>query len=207
MLRLNLPATTHDSPNRPPTVDKHAVSLWHLARVQVYTLLFLLHVPGGGEGVLGRTFALFTNFLLCEKNGVIFVPLFRITSSAFLAPAKAAAWMGKWPSLFCMQSLAPCFSLDKKGEGWRGRQTQSILCLETKLHGAGGSFKEQLYNLTWAAGQLSFTGRVQLNRCISLNAQAPVHTNMLRASQLLMEQASIIGVFPRSPCRLLSVVL
>lgn len=161
---------------------------------------------GRRGGRLRCTFALFTNFLFCKKNRVIFVPVFRITSSAFLAPAKAAAWMGKWPSLFCMQSFAPCFSLDKKGERWRGRQTESILCLETKLHVAGRMFKEQLYNLTWAAGQLSFTGRVQLNGCISLNAQALVHTNILRASQLLMEEASITGVFPRSPCRLLSVV-
>lgn len=42
------------------------------------------------------------------------IPIVRITSSALLAPAKAAAWMGKWPSLFCLQSFAPCFSFDTK---------------------------------------------------------------------------------------------
>lgn len=48
VLWLSLPSTTQDSPNRPPTIDKHTVSLWHLACVQSDTCIFPLN-EGWGE--------------------------------------------------------------------------------------------------------------------------------------------------------------
>ena len=52
-----------------------------------------------------------------------------MTSMAFFAPAKAAACMGKWPSLFCVQTLAPCFNFDQREE--RDRQRKSFIRLQS----------------------------------------------------------------------------
>lgn len=82
---------------------------------------------------------------------------------AFLAPAKAAAWMGKWPSLFCLHRRAPCFICDRQENGWRERQTETILCVRQSCSKPAVKCKEQLHNLFCTAGQLSITGR-QCNR-------------------------------------------
>lgn len=50
----------------------------------------------------------------------------------------------------------------------------------------------------------------QLQRSVVVKvrpAERLVRTKIVRASQLLIEQAIISGVFPRSPCRLQSVAL
>ena len=90
---------------------------------------------------------------------------------AFLAPAKAAAWMGKWPSLFCLHRRAPCFICDRQENGWRERQTETILCVRQSCSGPAVKCKEQLHNLFCTAGQLSITGR----QCNQMNTRVRTH--------------------------------
>lgn len=123
------------------------------------------------------------------------IPMSRITSSAFFAPAKAAAWIGKWPSLFCLQSFAPCFSFGRKEmSGEKDKQTILVQ-------------KQSWNELIICSVQLDcYLPQVNSGPGWARDANFDP-TSMVSASQLFMEQARMMGVLPRSPWRLLSVLL
>lgn len=141
-LRLNFFSTTQDLANIPPTLDKHShqplvckcsfqLNVWReLTRALVLWLVLWRgsaeQPPGRGNVHCCRVFQ-FGRFLFV-------IPMSRITSSAFLAPAKAAAWIGKWPSLFCLQSFAPCFSYGRKEmSGEKDKQRQSFVSNKVEM--------------------------------------------------------------------------
>lgn len=151
-----------------------------------------INVP---HGLLdGATFLLLPLLQVLGEFSFV-IPMSRITSSAFFAPAKAAAWIGKWPSLFCLQSFAPCLSFGRK-EMSGDKDKQTILC------------QKQSWNEAIICSVQLDCYLPQVNAGPGWTCDGDFYpTSMVSASQLFMEQARMVGVLPRSPWRLLSVLL
>lgn len=200
---LNCSSATQDLANIPPTLDKHShrplvckcsfqknvsnstpmtssISIKCAVRPPWWGHVFVTAAP--------PSFGSFLRVFFCHTNVQDHFQRFRRTREG-----GGVNW--EMAKLVLLAELCSVLQLWQKGNEWRERQTDNPL-LETELRRA--------HNLPCAAGLLSSAGK----QWAWMNADGDFYpTSMVSASQLLMEQARMVGVLPRSPWRLLSVSL